>query len=266
MKNTVGRNWLHTEALYLLSANLSCMEIFSYFVPTGVLLWWETQHCDFTIEANKGSDREKNKQMIISSPSAPGCISNANESHSNASLKAQNRWDLRAGANSQSKAIASVLRWRPRYDSPTAFGVHGRLVMKPTEISVDKRDARNSRADWKVTFLRYSRFDPSSHVFVRCGCVCAEELHAGTMQRTWHQDAPGATASKWDSFCADRPRPHHADVNPDQKILDEQTTEREVTKSDNKLYSELFWCHSNTVWHHHAPERKIMMQYLAISH
>lgn len=100
-------------------------------------------------------------------------------------LNAQNRWDLRAGANSPSKVMASVLRWRPRYDSPTAFGVHG----------------------WQ-----------------------AESPPCWTKNIRWTNNRD------------------------------------EVTKSDNKLYTELFWCLSNTVWHHHAPERKIMMQYLAITH
>lgn len=87
--------------------------------------------------------------------------------------KPQNRWDLRAEANFPSKLKPSVLRWRLGYDRPTALGVHGWLVMEPTEMCVDRRDARNRRPDWEVTFLSYSwLWSVRADVFVRRVCVC----------------------------------------------------------------------------------------------
>lgn len=104
--------------------------------------------------------------------------------------KPPNRWDLRAEANFPSKVNASVVRWCPWCDSLTAFGVRGWLVMKPTEICVDKRDTRNSRPDWEATFLCYSwLWSVRWCLCWACLCLCGvqilvppQELHTGTMQ------------------------------------------------------------------------------------
>lgn len=125
--------------------------------------------------------------------------------------KPQNRWDLRAEANFPSKVSASVLRWCPRYDSLTASGVHGWLVMKPTEICVDKRDTRNSRPDWEVTFLCYAWLW-SVHWRLCSACLCRvqipvplQQLQPGTQAasrnqpalQACHQNASHSTQMQW---------------------------------------------------------------------
>lgn len=147
--------------------------------------------------------------------------------------KPQNRWDLRAEANFPSKLKPSVLRWRLGYDRPTALGVHGWLVMEPTEMCVDRRDARNRRPDWEVTFLSYSwlwsvRADVFVFVFA-CGVqilVPPQELHAATMQEASDISMLRRRVTKtWATPC--KRSPHGC---PHQKISHEQTAEMEVSK------------------------------------
>lgn len=119
--------------------------------------------------------------------------------------------------------------------------------MKPTEISVDKRDTKPSGLKSDFPALFKTLIHAVTSLFGAFVFVLRSGPRAFTGAARWSNvedmtsGRSGGTASKWDS-CADRQSPRRADVSggPDQKILDEQTTETEVTNSDNKLYAELF--------------------------